>query len=112
MFEFVDGGNLDEFIEQKGQMLSDSDARTIIYALIKAVHYIHHEIKSLNDEADSNIVHRDIKPQNILMDKKSLEKTRLGDFGHSRSISEDMTLDGIGTLQYKAPEIWNLEDYD
>jgi len=55
--------------------------------------------------SDHNIIHRDIKPQNIFVDKEGTYK--LGDFGIAKIVSEytsGFTMN-IGTLAYTAPEI-------
>ncbi len=54
-----------------------------------------------------NIIHRDIKPQNIFVDKEGIYK--LGDFGIAKIVS-DMSRHytmNIGTMAYTAPEVYN-----
>lgn len=58
-----------------------------------------------------NIIHRDIKPQNIFLSDNGDYK--LGDFGISRTM--ERTKDGMsrkGTYEYMAPEVFRGEDYD
>lgn len=60
-----------------------------------------------------NILHRDIKPSNLFYSDKAGYK--LGDFGISRtmeSIHERMTMSGIGTIQYMAPEVYFGHKYN
>ncbi len=60
-----------------------------------------------------NILHRDIKPSNIFRSENAGYK--LGDFGISRtlaSLREQMSLTGIGTIQYMAPEVYFGGKYD
>lgn len=57
-----------------------------------------------------DIIHRDIKPQNIFLSKQG--KFKLGDFGIARA--EERTKSGMsrkGTYRYMAPEVYRGEDY-
>ena len=60
-----------------------------------------------------NILHRDIKPGNIFYSEKSGFK--LGDFGISRtmaSVRERMSMSGVGSPRYVAPEVYSGRKYD
>lgn len=62
---------------------------------------------------EKNILHRDIKPGNIFYSENAGYK--LGDFGISRtmeSIHEKMSMSGVGTVQYMAPEVYFGSRYD
>lgn len=59
---------------------------------------------------ESNIVHRDIKPDNIFVSAN--RKFKLGDFGVARTIEKTMAgLSRKGTYSYMAPEIYNGKEY-
>lgn len=59
----------------------------------------------------NNIIHRDIKPQNIFVSKSGSFK--LGDFGVAREIeSNSMNLTRVGNCQFMAPEVYNGKKYD
>src|SRR6266508_2602641 len=91
---FIDGGQLDEVA--KRQPISFRNAAELIAKLARTVHYAH----------EHGILHRDIKPGNILLDAKG--EPHLTDFGLARLVKTEssitQTLDVIGTPSYMAPE--------
>ncbi|MGE5213201.1 MAG: protein kinase domain-containing protein [Nitrospirota bacterium] len=92
--KFVTGGQLDEVVNKKP--VSIRKAAELIAKLARAVHYAH----------EHGIIHRDIKPGNILLDAKG--EPHLTDFGLARLIESECTvtrtLDALGTPSYMAPE--------
>lgn len=57
-----------------------------------------------------NIIHRDIKPGNIM--RSADGDYKLGDFGVARSLESRQSMTRIGTLSYMAPEVENGKAYD
>lgn len=99
VMEFVHGQSLRQLLQQK-QTLSPYDAVTII----------RHVLKALINAHQQGIVHRDVKPDNVLL-KDSWERGKLGtikltDFGISRIITEGARTSTflVGTPEYLAPE--------
>jgi serine/threonine protein kinase/tetratricopeptide (TPR) repeat protein len=92
--KFVEGGQLDEVV--KHTPISIRHAVELIAKLARTVHYAH----------EHGILHRDIKPGNILLDAKG--EPQLTDFGLARlGESESIvtrTLEVLGTPSYMAPE--------
>jgi tetratricopeptide (TPR) repeat protein len=91
--EFVDGFSLSRYLGMK-QKLSAREAVNIIAQACSALAAIH----------DAGIVHRDIKPDNILIAKGGLVK--LTDFGLAKSGDNRLTRTGtsMGTPSYMSPE--------
>src|SRR5918995_301730 len=94
VFEYVEGETLKERIRRMGRLPIDE---AIAYALEIA--------RALGAAHARNIVHRDIKPQNVLVDEEGSAKVT--DFGIARSLEEEgLTADGrvLGTTDYVSPE--------
>jgi len=92
--KFVEGGQLDEVI--KREPLSTRQAAELIAKVARTVHYAH----------EHGILHRDIKPGNILLDAKG--EPHLTDFGLARLVETESTvtrtMEVLGTPSYMAPE--------
>ena len=97
--EFVDGIDLHEYIDQKGQ-IDPEEARMITIQATKALALAHKE----------GIVHRDIKPSNFLITRRDGKLiVKLTDFGLALSMEDSdfrVTRNGstIGTVDYISPE--------
>src|SRR5215831_15749771 len=91
---FVEGGQLDQVI--KREPMSIRQAAELISKVARTVHYAH----------EHGIVHRDIKPGNILLDAKG--EPLLTDFGLARLVEAESTVtrtkEVMGTPSYMAPE--------
>lgn len=94
VMEYVNGETLKDLIDRK-KIISNHDI----------IDYSIQISQALNQAHSSNIVHRDIKPQNILMDKYGLLKVT--DFGIAR-VSTNATITYtssiLGTVHYISPE--------
>src|SRR6476620_11471429 len=92
--KFVEGGQLDEVVRRTP--MSIRQAVELIAKVAGTVHYAH----------EHRILHRDIKPGNILLDAKG--EPHLTDFGLARLVESEssvtQTLDVLGTPSYMAPE--------
>lgn len=92
--KLVDGGPLDEVLKREPMPIRR--AAELIAQLARAVHYAH----------ERGVLHRDIKPGNILLDAKG--EAHLSDFGLARLTETESTVtrttDVLGTPSYMAPE--------
>lgn len=98
VMEYVDGMNLRQLVQAQ-KRIQPEEALTLIPKICEALQYAHEE----------GVVHRDIKPGNILISKKG--RVKIADFGLARiaggeSIDSRLTgaQDVMGTLHYMAPE--------
>lgn len=71
-------------------------------------------IKSLDYLKDLNIIHRDIKPTNILLTSNKLTsaEVKLVDFGFATKLDHSLKYSKVGTPLYMAPEVMNENGYD
>ncbi|KAK6461459.1 kinase-like domain-containing protein [Scheffersomyces coipomensis] len=94
------GGELYDRIVNKTH-LDDSEVRELTKTLVTAIDYLH----------TNNIVHRDIKAENILIQgnnsKNFAKSLLLVDFGFARKLDNNRIHELAGTLSYMAPEYFN-----
>ncbi|KAJ4359332.1 Protein kinase protein rad53 [Ascochyta clinopodiicola] len=97
IMEYVRHGDLQAYLNQNGPM-SESLARVIGQQILSALAYLHR----------SQITHRDIKPDNILIADVDPLKVKLSDFGLSKVVKHEETFlkTFCGTLLYCAPEVF------
>jgi len=98
VMEFVDGQTLKEMIRQQGRINPDVALRMTI-RILAAVDHAHR----------NGIIHRDIKPQNIMVDRHG--RVKVADFGIARlKASQTTRIDGengasaLGSVHYFSPE--------
>ena len=100
VMEFCPGGELFQYIVDKGK-LSEDDARPFMIEALSALKYLH----------TIGVVHRDLKPENLLLDQYGHAK--LSDFGLSRFLGEDgLAITPCGSPCYASPECLSGKAYD
>ena len=94
VMEYVEGITLKEYIEQQG-----------VIPWKEAVHFTTQILRALQHAHDKGIVHRDIKPQNImLLENGTIKVTDFGIARFSRGETRTMTEAAIGSVHYISPE--------
>ena len=101
--EIIGGGELFELIK-KQKTFSEIKVAQMMKQVLMALNYMHHH----------RITHRDLKPQNILLEKNGENlDVKIADFGFSCIFDPKDGLDTmIGTPLYMAPEILKKENYN
>ena len=103
VFEHIPGENLKEVVEREGQM-----------PVPQALELTHQIARGLAFAHEHGVVHRDVKPQNVLLDESGTAKVT--DFGIARSLDpgEELTQTGtlLGTSDYIAPEQASVQPVD
>jgi serine/threonine-protein kinase len=94
VMEYVEGSTLKDYISQRG-VVSPSVAASLAIQLVLALRHAH----------DNGIVHRDVKPQNIIIkDDGSIKVMDFGIAQFSTSHTRTMTDRAIGSVHYISPE--------
>jgi len=94
VFEYVNGENLKELVDREGP-LPVREAIALTLQVARGLSFAH----------DQGLVHRDVKPQNVLLDGDG--RAKVTDFGIAHAVDVDgMTITGtiMGTSNYIAPE--------
>src|SRR5215210_2718417 len=91
--EYLEGRSLKQVVRQDGALEPDR-AIDLVIQILKAARFAHRR----------GIVHRDIKPHNVIVDDEG--RAKVTDFGIARAGASDMTETGsiMGTAQYLSPE--------
>ncbi|XP_020233047.1 serine/threonine-protein kinase ATG1c [Cajanus cajan] len=103
VLEYCKGGDLSMYIQRHGKVPEAT-----------AKHFMQQLAAGLQVLRDNNLIHRDLKPQNLLLsrnDEKSVLK--IADFGFARSLQPLGLAETLcGSPLYMAPEIMQLQKYD
>jgi serine/threonine protein kinase len=95
VMEFVEGQDLGQRIKERSR-LPEQESVDIVIQVAQGLHYAHQQ----------GIIHRDVKPENILLTPEG--QAKLIDLGLAKTFSEDLDLTrshtGLGTPNYMAPE--------
>ena len=94
VMEFVEGITLLQYIKEQQSKIADWVVKHILCQILSALHYLHQKL---------NVVHRDLKLENIMLDKYM--NVRLLDFGLSKINKNDELETSCGSMPYIAPEL-------
>jgi mitogen-activated protein kinase 1/3 len=88
-------------ILRSNQTLTSDQCRFLVYQLLRGLKYVH----------SANILHRDLRPSNVLLNSKN--ELKIGDFGLARTTSDtDFMTEYVVTRWYRAPELLlNCSEY-
>lgn len=103
--EYINGNNLFQYIRKlPGQRISDeNEIKKIFTMIVKSVEYMH----------ENNVIHRDLKLENVLIDRES-KQTKLIDFGFSVRVpsAQESKLPYLcGTPVYMSPELAQKKEH-
>ncbi|XP_064949895.1 serine/threonine-protein kinase ATG1c-like isoform X4 [Musa acuminata AAA Group] len=103
VLELCRGGDLSLYIQSHGRV---SEAT--------AMYFMKQLASGLQVLRANNVIHRDLKPQNLLLSTYDENATlKIADFGFARSLSPSTLADTLcGTPLYMAPEVMELKKYD
>lgn len=104
-FEYVDGESLDRMLRGRGGSIGWKRAVSIAIDVLDGLGAAH----------EAGLLHRDVKPSNVLISREPDSHTRLIDFGFCKSeslASLTQEFDVVGTPDFMAPERCNDEPYD
>jgi serine/threonine protein kinase len=100
VIDYCDGEDLNKYIKKNGR-ISEKQTKKFMTQIASGLHYLH----------SLNLIHRDLKPHNILLSKNG--NIKIADFGFVKDYTENSMFDTLcGSPIYMAPEILQHKKYD
>ncbi|KAH9940387.1 kinase-like protein [Epithele typhae] len=125
LMEYCGGGDLSSVIKQAqrhNRLIPEDTVWNYFMQLLLALNYCHHPnnahgrtssvgIECDNKDRRAQILHRDLKPDNVFLDENN--NVKLGDFGLSKALSQASFANTyVGTPYYMSPELMQEKAYD
>ncbi|KAL0316350.1 UNVERIFIED_CONTAM: Serine/threonine-protein kinase ATG1c [Sesamum radiatum] len=104
VLEYCKGGDLSMYIQQRQGKIPEATAK----------HFMQQLAEGLKVLRENNLIHRDLKPQNLLLSANNDNSfLKIADFGFARSLQPRGLAETLcGSPLYMAPEIMQLQKYD
>ena len=100
IIDYCDGEDLNKYIKKNGR-ISEKQTKIFMTQIAAGLYYLH----------SLNLIHRDLKPHNILLSKNG--NIKIADFGFVKDYTENSMFDTLcGSPIYMAPEILQHKKYD
>ncbi|GBP00364.1 Twitchin [Eumeta japonica] len=100
IFEFLSGGELFERITEPGYSMSEAEAAHYMRQICEGVRHMH----------EQNIIHLDLKPENVMCQTKTGTDVKIIDFGLATKLDPNEVVKiSTGTAEFAAPEIVERE---
>ena len=100
IYEFMSGGELFERITDDNYTMTEAEAANYMRQIIEGIRHMH----------EKNIIHLDIKPENIMCQKRSDNRVKIIDFGLATKLDpHEVVKISTGTAEFAAPEIVDRE---
>lgn len=100
--EYASGGNLADELSYRKKLntfMTQFEVLKYFCDILMGVNYLHLK----------KVLHRDLKTENILIGEDG--RIKIADFSISKTVTEYCNLDGMGTPNYLAPELFRREEY-
>ncbi|KAG8374350.1 hypothetical protein BUALT_Bualt11G0122700 [Buddleja alternifolia] len=104
VLEYCKGGDLSMYIQQRQGKIPETTAKHFMLQLAEGLKVLR----------ENNLIHRDLKPQNLLLSTNNDKSVlKIADFGFARSLQPRGLAETLcGSPLYMAPEIMQLQKYD
>ncbi|KIK19600.1 hypothetical protein PISMIDRAFT_107269 [Pisolithus microcarpus 441] len=114
LMEYCGGGDLSSIIKQAqkhNRLVPEDTVWHYFMQILLALQHCHHPPNQGKDDRRPQILHRDLKPDNVFLDDSN--NVKLGDFGLSKALAQASFANTyVGTPYYMSPELMQEKAYD